>query len=101
MLFIVSGKDWPNGIAKRLEFRQAHRAHYEGLADDLILSGPYLDQDGDPIGSMIVMRAKDQLAADDIVASDPYIVNSVFEHVTVSRWDWFMKRPDNLTTDLS
>lgn len=99
MLFIVSGKDWPNGIEKRLEFRMAHRAHYEGLEGDLILSGPYLDQDGEPIGSMIVMRAKNQAAADAFVATDPYVTNSVFENVSVARWDWFMKRPDNLKTE--
>lgn len=99
MLFIVSGKDWPNGNEKRLEFRMAHRAHYENLEDDLILSGPYLDAQGEPIGSMIVMRAKDQAAADAIMATDPYVTNAVFEHVTVSRWDWFMKRPVELKTD--
>ena len=46
MLFIVSGKDHPNGLAKRLEFRPGHRAHYEALGDRLILSGPYLDAQG-------------------------------------------------------
>jgi len=98
MLFIVSGKDHPNGIAARLEHRSGHRAHYENLGDDLILSGPYLDAKGEPIGSMIVMRREDQTAAESYVASDPYVIENVFHSVTLRRWDWFMKRPDDLVT---
>jgi uncharacterized protein len=93
MLFIVSGKDHPNGLARRLEFRPQHRAHYEALGVNLILSGPYLDADGEPIGSMIIMRAATQAEADAFVARDPYVTENVFETCTVDRWDWFMKRP--------
>lgn len=94
MLFIVSGRDKPNGLDARLEFRDGHRQHYWDLKDDLVLSGPYLDAQGGPIGSMIVMRADSQAAAEAHVARDPYVVNKVFETVSVSRWDWFMNRPE-------
>jgi Uncharacterized protein conserved in bacteria len=98
MLFIVSGRDWPNGLAKRLEFRPQHRAHYAGLGDDLILAGPYLDAAGEPIGSMIVMRAESQETAEAFAHADPYWTERVFETLTISRWDWFMKRPAALVT---
>lgn len=98
MLFIVSGKDHPNGLAKRLQFRPQHRAHYEALGDDLVLSGPYLDSNGEPIGSMIVMRAASQADADAYVARDPYVTENVFQTCTVDRWDWFMKRPADFQT---
>lgn len=99
MFFIVSGRDHADGLAHRLEVRPRHRAHYEALGDDLILSGPYLDEKGDPIGSMIVIRRESQAAADQYAAADPFVTEGVFASVTVSRWDWFMKRPDNLSTD--
>ncbi len=98
MLFIVSGRDRPDGLEGRLEHRDAHRQHYWDLEDDLILAGPYLGADGGPIGSMIIMRAPDQAAAEEHVARDPYVVHKVFESVTVSRWDWFINRPDDLQT---
>lgn len=98
MLFIVSGRDHPNGIARRIEYRTEHRAHYSALGDDLLLAGPYLDAEGEPIGSMIVIRRPDQGAADAFVAADPYVANGCFESVRVDRWDWFMKRPDALET---
>jgi uncharacterized protein len=96
MLFIVSGHDHDNGLQHRLAVRPRHRAHYETLGDDLILSGPYLDDKGDPIGSMIIIRRDTQAAAEAYAAADPFVVEQVFASVSVSRWDWFMNRPDGL-----
>ncbi len=98
MLFIVSGRDKLNGIAARLEYRPQHRAYYAALGDDLVLAGPYLDATGEPVGSMIVMRAIDQGAAERFAQADPYWAEGVFETLDVSRWDWFMKRPDDLVS---
>lgn len=96
MLFIVSGWDHEDGLAHRLEVRPRHRAHYEALGDDLVLSGPYLDEKGDPIGSMIVIRRDSQASAEAYAAADPFVTEKVFSSLTVSRWDWFMRRPDGL-----
>lgn len=96
MLFIVSGRDKPDGLSGRLAFRPEHRAYYSELGDDLILAGPYLDAEGGPIGSMIVMRAQNQEAAEAFARADPYWTQGVFAELTVSRWDWFMKRPEGL-----
>ncbi|MBW4653485.1 MAG: hypothetical protein KME20_10695 [Kaiparowitsia implicata GSE-PSE-MK54-09C] len=98
MLFIVSGRDKTDGIGLRLQFRPQHRAYYAALEDDLVLAGPYLDAAGEPIGSMIVMRAASLQAAEDFARADPYWVEGVFETLEVSRWDWFMKRPDDLVS---
>jgi uncharacterized protein len=96
MLFIVSGRDHENGLEHRLQIRPRHRAHYEALGEDLVLSGPYLDDKGDPIGSMIVIRRESQAAAEAYAAADPFVTEGVFASLTVSRWDWFMRRPDDL-----
>ena len=96
MLFIVSGRDHENGLAHRLEVRPQHRAYYESLGDDLVLSGPYLDGNGDPIGSMIVIRRESQAAAEAFAEGDPFVQEGVFASLTVSRWDWFMRRPEGL-----
>lgn len=96
MLFIISGRDRPDGMADRIAHRTAHRAHYSNLGDDLVLAGPYLDDDGEPIGSMIVVRMPDEDAARAHMDADPYVVNKVFATVELSRWDWFMKRPEGL-----
>ena len=96
MLFIVSGRDHADGLERRLDIRPRHRAYYESLGDDLILSGPYLDEAGDPIGSMIVIRRPSQEAAEAFAQADPFVTEGVFDELTVSRWTWFMKRPAEL-----
>lgn len=96
MLFIVSGRDHANGLEHRLAIRPRHRAYYESLGDDLILSGPYLDEAGDPIGSMIVIRRDSQQAAEAFANADPFVTEGVFDELTVSHWTWFMKRPADL-----
>jgi uncharacterized protein YciI len=96
MLFIVSGRDHANGLEHRLKHRPQHRAYYESLGDDLILSGPYLDSSGEPIGSMIIIRRESQGAAELFANADPFVTEGVFARLTVSRWDWFMKRPVDL-----
>ncbi len=98
MLFIVSGRDHENGLEHRLAIRPRHRAYYEALGEDLVLSGPYLDAAGEPIGSMIVIRRASQADADAYAAADPFVTEGVFASVSVSRWDWFMKRPDWLAS---
>lgn len=95
MLFIVSGRDHASGLEHRLQVRPRHRAHYEALGTDLVLSGPYLDDKGDPVGSMIIIRRDSQAAADAYAAADPFVTEKVFASVSVSRWDWFMNRPDD------
>jgi uncharacterized protein YciI len=98
MLFIVSGRDHADGLEHRLAVRPRHRAHYEALGADLILSGPYLDAQGDPIGSMIIIRRDSQAAAEAYAAADPFVTEQVFASLSVSRWDWFMNRPDDLVS---
>jgi uncharacterized protein YciI len=99
VFFIISGWDHDNGLEHRLQIRPRHRAYYEALGADLILSGPYLDDEGEPIGSMIVIRRESRDAAEKFAEADPFVTEGVFSSVTVSRWDWFMKRPPDLTTD--
>lgn len=98
MLFIVSGRDHADGLEHRLEVRPRHRAYYEALGTDRILSGPYLDAQGDPIGSMIIIRRDSQAAAEAYAAADPFVTERVFASLSVSRWDWFMNRPDDLVS---
>jgi uncharacterized protein YciI len=98
MLFVISGKDHENGLEHRLAIRPRHRAYYESLCDDLILAGPYLDAAGEPIGSMIVVRRRSQAEAEAFAAADPFVTEGVFASVSVSRWDWFMKRPKGLSS---
>lgn len=74
------GRDGPRGS----ELRKLHRAsHLEGLeslesAGRIRHAGPLLDEEGKPIGSLIVFEAADLGEARAIAARDPYVVQGIF-----------------------
>lgn len=95
-MFAVTAFDKPNYLEKRLEVRPAHLQFWEDNADAMVLAGPFLDEDGKAIGSMMVVTAADRDAAQALVARDPYAQAGVFESVEVRSWNWVIKRPEGL-----
>lgn len=81
MLFVVIGYDAPDAKEKRPKHRPAHLAHLTPLeqAGRLRLAGPFTDG----TGSLIVVEADSRAAVWELVASDPYVVNGVFDRVEV------------------
>ncbi len=78
MLFALVANDKPGGLAERLRHRPAHLAHLEGLGETVVYGGPLLDAEGNPNGSLVVIEATDQAAAERIFGTDPYMINGVF-----------------------
>jgi uncharacterized protein YciI len=79
-LYVMIGHDTPGAA----EHRQTHRpAHLEGLealerSGHLRSAGPMLDDDGNPMGSIVFFEAADLAAARALAAGDAYVVNGVF-----------------------
>jgi uncharacterized protein YciI len=48
---------------------------------------------------MIIIRRRSQAEAEAFANADPFVTEGVFASLTVSRWDWFMKRPEGLVSD--
>ncbi|SDG20709.1 YciI family protein [Pelagibacterium luteolum] len=96
MMFAVVAFDKAGNLDKRLETRPAHLQYWEDNADAMVLAGPFLDDDGKAVGSMMVVEAKDRHAATAIVSQDPYAVAGVFETVEIRPWNWVIKRPEGL-----
>lgn len=83
MLFAISCTDKANSLDLRLATRPTHLAYLEGLIGSLVLVGPVLDGEGKPAGSLLVVEAADQAAAEAIAANDPYAKAGLFETVSV------------------
>jgi uncharacterized protein YciI len=83
MLFAIQCTDRADGRAIRAATRPAHLAHLEAHQDRLLLVGPVLDAEGLPCGSLLVVEATDQAAAEAFAAADPYARAGLFESVTV------------------
>lgn len=95
MLFALICKDKPDHLQMRLDTRPDHVAFLNGLNDTgtLKFAGPFLDGDGKPNGSLVVIEAADAAAATALAGQDPYARAGLFESVEVRPWNWVFNNP--------
>ena len=86
MLYALIAHDKPGGLAKRQQHRPEHLKHLEELGDRVVLAGPFLDDNGDMTGSIVVLEAESYEAAKAEFDRDPFIIEGVFDSVTIKRW---------------
>lgn len=85
--FAILCHDKPESGAIRKATRDAHLAYIDRFADQVIVAGPLLSEDGERmLGSLIVMRFADRAAAEAFCADDPYGQAGLFERVEITRW---------------
>ncbi len=80
--FLVEYRELGNAAARE-EKRADHIAYRKGFGAGMALAGPLLGEGGEPVGSVVIIEAADQSAAQDIAAADPYIAADVLELVSV------------------
>lgn len=95
MLFAFIGKDKPGNLQLRLDTRPLHVEFLNGLngSGKLRFAGPFLDGDGKPCGSLVVVEAADLAAAKEILAGDPYAKVGLFASSEVIAWNWSFNNP--------
>jgi uncharacterized protein YciI len=81
MHFVALCLDKPNSLATRLENRPAHLAFLGQKPEVVKLAGPFLDSDGQPCGSMLVLDCRDEESARAFLAGDPYARAGLFASV--------------------
>ncbi len=98
MLFALICNDKPGKLQLRLDTRPDHVAYLEGLNESgtLKAAGPFLDADGKPNGSLVIVEAADQGAAEAIAAADPYALAGLFSSVEIRPWNWVFNKPEQI-----
>ena len=96
MLFAVICADKPGHQNLRMETRPPHVEWLNGLnaAGQLKIAGPFLDADGKPCGSMLIIAADDIEAAKALAAQDPYAKAGLFETVEIKPYNWVFNNPE-------
>ena len=84
-LYAIICKDKPGALETRLATRPTH-LDYLNNSQNLKLAGALLDDDGNPIGSIIVVEAEDKAAAQAQADNDPYTAADIFESVEIHAW---------------
>jgi uncharacterized protein YciI len=86
MLFVITAFDRPGTGALRTEKRPVHIDYLKDRIGQIKAGGAFLDPSGQPMGSMLIIEADDQAAADAFAAGDPFNRDGVFERVEVRPW---------------
>ena len=79
--YVLLGWDKPGGLELRMQHRPAHLEKLQPLdqAGRIRYGGPLLDDEGKPMGSVVVFDADSMADAQAIVERDPYVIEGVFE----------------------
>ena len=96
MLFAFLCTDKTGALQVRLDTRPEHVDYLKGLneAGKLAFAGPFLDADGKPNGSLVVVKAETIEEARTMAENDPYAKAGLFETVEVKAWNWVFNNPE-------
>ncbi|MFC4167541.1 YciI family protein [Teichococcus aestuarii] len=83
MLFAIVAEDKPGALELRLATRPTHLEYLDSQVEKLVQAGPVLDAEGKPCGSVLIVEAEDQAAAEAFAAADPYAQAGLFARTTI------------------
>jgi uncharacterized protein YciI len=84
--FFIYAVDKPDHVSVRLSTRPVHLEHLAAYKDRILVAGPTLNDDGQPIGSVFLVDFADRAAVEAFLAADPYSKAGLFESVTIKPW---------------
>ncbi len=85
MQFVIKALDGEGLLEKRMEVRPRHLENMGKVNGKVVCAGGLLDDEGKMKGSVMVMDFADRDALDAYLASEPYILEHVWEKVEVER----------------
>ena len=86
MRFALIAKDKPGALDVRKANRDAHVAYLKS-SDAVEMAGPFLDDNGEMCGSLIILDLPDMAAAEAWAAQDPYKAADLFKSVEITAWN--------------
>ena len=96
MLFVVTCQDRPGYLALRQQHREAHRNWAGAENSPVRMGGPLLDENGDPVGSLLIMEAPNAATLEERMREDPYAEAGLFAQVTYAPFNWTIHPPEGL-----
>ena len=95
MLFALICDDKPASLDLRVKVRADHLAFLGSLGAAMKFGGPFTDDAGSPVGSLVVIEAENRAAAETLAAQDPYAKAGLFQSVIIRPWKWALKNPES------
>ncbi len=86
MPMLIDCRDKPGHLQLRLDTRERHLAYLDGRKDKLMAGGAVLDEEGKPMGSVLIVDTDDAAEAQALADGDPYAQAGLFDSVTITPW---------------
>jgi hypothetical protein len=85
MQFVVTAHDGANMLERRMQVRPRHLENMAAISKTgrVIVAGGLQDAEGKPCGSVLVLEYETREQLDEYLASEPYIIEKVWEDVKV------------------
>lgn len=93
MYFAAHCLDRPGSVDLRLATRARHLKYIDGLGDKVALAGPYLNEAGAPVGSLLIFKAETRAEVETMLSNDPYNRVDLFDSVEIRPWAWVIHPP--------
>jgi uncharacterized protein len=94
--FCVHAFDHPGRLDDRKRLRETHRArlrqHDHPVA--VCIGGPLLGDDGQMVGTMLVIEAATRSDVEAYLADDPYVAEGLFMAVSIQGFLWGLGQPE-------
>lgn len=85
MIYALMAWDKDGALPIRMENRPDHLAYLDSTGV-VLKAGPFLNEDDQPCGSLIVLDVPDLAAAQAWAANDPYAKAGLFADVKITAW---------------
>ncbi|MBR6090745.1 MAG: hypothetical protein IKP86_12485 [Anaerolineaceae bacterium] len=83
MQYVIKAYDGENMLEKRMEVRPRHLENMSKVNGKIICAGGLLTGEGRMKGSVLILEFENKELLDDYLASEPYIIEGVWEKVEV------------------
>jgi len=93
MIFAIICTDREGALETRMANRSVHLEYLGSIGDALMGGGPFLDAQGKPNGSMLIVDMADVQHAQQFADGDPYAMAGLFSNVDIRPWNWLLANP--------
>ncbi len=86
MAYLITCTDKANSLDLRLSTREEHIKYLKKIKKKLILAGPILDKNDNPVGTVLIVDFDNLNALKKFLNDDPYSKVNLFEDVEIVRF---------------
>lgn len=91
MDFIIYSEDKPDSLHIRQSARESHLAWLKSKsAVELMIAGPWLDENEIMRGSLLIVKAKDKNTVTQWLKDDPYAAAGLTNSVIIKHFNWII-----------